>query len=80
MRAFLVDDEALALKRLARMLTATGRVQIAGTSSDPSDAVAAILAARPDVLFLDIEMPGMTGFEMLSHIEPQPLGGFHDRV
>ncbi len=73
MRAFLVDDEALALKRLARMLTATGLVEIVGQSSDPSDAVAAILAARPDVLFLDIEMPGMTGFEMLSHIDPQPL-------
>jgi len=73
MRAFLVDDEALALKRLARMLTATGRVEIAGQSSDPAEAVDSILAAKPDVLFLDIEMPGMTGFEMLSRIHPQPL-------
>jgi len=73
MRAFLVDDEALALKRLARMLTATGRVEIAGQSSDPLEAVESIVAARPDVLFLDIEMPGMTGFEMLAHIHPQPL-------
>ncbi len=73
MRTFLVDDEPLALKRLARMLTATGRVEIAGQSSDPAQALQAIRAARPDVLFLDIEMPGMTGFQMLSHLDPQPL-------
>lgn len=72
MRAFLVDDEALALKRLERMLAATKRVEIVGTSRDPVEAVPAILAAQPDVLFLDIEMPGMNGFEMLTHLQPQP--------
>jgi two-component system, LytTR family, response regulator len=72
MRAFLVDDEALALKRLQRMLAATKRVEIVGASSDPVDAVPAILKAKPDVLFLDIEMPGMTGFEMLAQVQPQP--------
>jgi two-component system LytT family response regulator len=72
MRAFLVDDEALALKRLQRMLAATKRVQVVGTSSDPVEAVPAILEAKPDILFLDIEMPGMTGFEMLTHLQPQP--------
>src|SRR5260370_2859074 len=73
MRAFLVDDESLALKRLQRMLAATGRVEIAGTSTDPVEAVEAIVKAKPDVLFLDIEMPGMTGFQMLSKLDPQPL-------
>jgi len=72
MRAFLVDDETLALKRLQRMLAATKRVQVAGTSTDPVEAVPAILEAKPDILFLDIEMPGMTGFEMLTHLQPQP--------
>jgi two-component system, LytTR family, response regulator len=72
MRAFLVDDEALALRRLQRLLTATKRVQVAGTSTDPVEAVPAILEAKPDILFLDIEMPGMTGFEMLTHLQPQP--------
>jgi len=73
MKAFLVDDESLALKRLQRMLAVTGRVEIAGTSTDPEEAIAAILKTKPDVLFLDIEMPGMTGFQMLSKLDPQPL-------
>jgi two-component system LytT family response regulator len=72
MRAFLVDDESLALKRLQRMLAATKRVQVIGISTDPVEAIPAILAAKPDLLFLDIEMPGMTGFEMLTHLQPQP--------
>jgi len=73
MRAFLVDDEALALKRLSRMLAATGRVSIAGFSTDPVEAVQAIAEAKPDVLFLDIEMPELNGFQMLSQLDPQPM-------
>ena len=73
MRAFLVDDEALALKRLQRLLAATGRVEIAGCATDPVEAIAAVLKAKPDVLFLDIEMPGMSGFQMLAKLDPQPL-------
>jgi len=73
MRAFLVDDEELALKRLSRMLTATGRVEIAGSATDPVEAVPRILCTHPDVLFLDIEMPAMTGFEMLAKLDPQPI-------
>jgi two-component system, LytTR family, response regulator len=72
-RAFVVDDEPLAVKRLARLLTETGRVHVAGTSTDPVDALAALSESPPDVLFLDIQMPGMNGFEMLAMLDPQPL-------
>jgi two-component system LytT family response regulator len=72
MRAFLVDDEPLAVKRLERMLAATKRVDTVGTSTDPVEAVPMILKTKPDVLFLDIEMPAMTGFEMLAQLQPQP--------
>jgi two-component system LytT family response regulator len=74
-RAFVVDDEPLAVKRLSRMLRETGRVEVAGESSDPIDAIAAIAALAPslDALFLDIQMPGMTGFEMLAMMDPQPM-------
>jgi len=73
MRAFVVDDEPLAVRRLSRMLRETGRVEVAGSSSDPVDALAALAEAPVDVLFLDIQMPGMTGFEMLGMMDRQPL-------
>jgi len=73
LRAFLVDDEQLALKRLARLLEQSGRVEIAGRSSDPVDAIAQLRSLAVDVLFLDIQMPGMSGFEMLSQLPEQPI-------
>ena len=72
-RAFLIDDEPLAIKRLARLLTATGRVEIVGQSTDPMEALHILVADPIDVLFLDIQMPGLTGFELLARLDPQPL-------
>src|SRR5438105_12643437 len=72
-RAFVLDDEPLAVRRLSRMLEETGRVEIAGAGSDPVDAVEWLSDNRVDVLFLDIQMPGMDGFEALSMLDPQPL-------
>jgi two-component system LytT family response regulator len=72
-RAFVVDDEPLAVRRLVRMLEETGRVRIAGSSIDPVDALAALRENPADVLFLDIHMPGLTGFEMLEQLEAQPI-------
>jgi two-component system LytT family response regulator len=74
MRAYLVDDEPLAVTRLRHLLDQTTRVQIVGSASDPLIALEEIPAARPDVLFLDIEMPGLSGFDLLEALgEPQPL-------
>ena len=72
-RAFVVDDELLAVKRLSRMLRETGRVEVVGGSSDPVDALAALASVSVDALFLDIQMPGMTGFEMLAMMDPEPM-------
>jgi two-component system LytT family response regulator len=72
-RAFLVDDEPLALRRLTRLLERTERVDVVGASSDPLAAIEQIRTARYDVLFSDIEMPDLSGFQMLARIEPQPL-------
>jgi two-component system LytT family response regulator len=71
-RAFIVDDERLAVQRLERLLRETGRVQVAGSSLDPADALNAINQHDMDVLFLDIQMPGLTGFELLERIERPP--------
>ena len=72
-RAYVVDDEPLAVKRLVRMLEATGRVTIAGQTTDPEEALAFLNAQPVDALFLDIQMPGLTGFELLERLETQPL-------
>jgi two-component system LytT family response regulator len=70
-RVFIIDDEALAIKRLARMLEATGRVEIVGHSSDPEAALGAIAAARDlDLVFLDISMPDLDGFEVCARLPP----------
>jgi two-component system LytT family response regulator len=71
-KAFVLDDEPLAVQRLVRLLRETDRVEIAGTSTDPTDAVAALNRTPVEVLFLDIHMPGMNGFEALSKLESQP--------
>jgi two-component system LytT family response regulator len=72
-RAYLVDDELLALERLSRMLVSTGRVHVAGANTDPVKAVEELSEVRPDLLFLDIHMPGLSGFELLAELPEQPL-------
>jgi two-component system LytT family response regulator len=70
--AYLVDDEALAVRRLSRMLRDTQRVAIAGSTTDPEAALEWLRAHPVDVLFLDVQMPGLTGFELLSRLEADP--------
>jgi two-component system LytT family response regulator len=69
MRAYIVDDERLAVERLTRLLNATGRVTIAGSTTDPEAALAFLQGHAVDVLFLDIQMPGLTGFELLERLD-----------
>jgi two-component system LytT family response regulator len=73
LRVYLVDDEPLALKRLARLLEQSWRAAGAGMTCDPAQAIAALREQAIDVLFTDIQMPGLSGFEMLARVEPQPL-------
>lgn len=73
LEVFLVDDEPLALKRLARLLQATGRVRILGSQTDPQNAIAELAENRAEVVFLDIQMPVLNGFEMLARLPFQPI-------
>jgi two-component system LytT family response regulator len=73
--AYVLDDERLAVQRMTRMLTATGRVTVAGSETDPKRALAALNqrgAGAVDVLFLDIQMPGLTGFDLLAKLADAP--------
>jgi two-component system LytT family response regulator len=73
LRAYVLDDERLAVERLARLLEATRRVQIVGSATDPEDALAFLRDHEVDVLFLDIQMPELTGFELLDRLERDPF-------
>jgi two-component system LytT family response regulator len=72
-RAFLVDDEPLALNRLARLLKETGRVDVVGSSCDPVEAIEYLRTHPIYILFTDIQMPGLSGFQMLAKLESPPF-------
>jgi two-component system LytT family response regulator len=73
LRAYLVDDEPLALKRLARQLASCEGVVVCGSATDPIVALEFLLRDEVDVVFLDIQMPEMNGFELLSRLNPPPM-------
>lgn len=74
MKAFLIDDELLAISRLQRLLEEDGRIDVVGSSSNPQQALGDFRRSEADVLFLDIEMPGMSGFNLLEQLgSPDPL-------
>jgi len=73
LRAYLVDDEPLAIVRLRGLLERTGRVEVTGSTTEPEEAVAALTIEPPDVCFLDIQMPRLDGFEVLARLPAQPI-------
>jgi two-component system LytT family response regulator len=73
LRALVVDDEALARGELVHLLLATGRVEIVGEAADAVEALVAIRNQRPEVLFLDVQMPVVDGFQLLGMIEDELL-------
>lgn len=68
-RALVVDDEPLARSRMRRLLADHPDVEVVGEAADGDAAHAAALQLRPEVLFLDIQMPGSTGIEALRAIQ-----------
>jgi two-component system, LytTR family, response regulator len=72
MRALIVDDEPIARQVLREELELAGGIQIVGEAADGLAALSLIAASHPDVVFLDLEMPAMSGFEMLAHLQTTP--------
>lgn len=73
-RVLIVDDEPLALERLASLLVQVPSVELVGAMSSGAEAVEAVAEQRPDLLILDIEMPKTDGFDVIELIARQELG------
>jgi two-component system LytT family response regulator len=72
MRALIVDDERLARSELRRLLDVIPGVEILGEARNADEAIAQMTELRPDLVFLDIRMPGCDGFELLERLDEAP--------
>jgi two-component system LytT family response regulator len=73
MKTILVDDEKVAIHRLKQSLANYPSIQIMGEATNGAEAVLLINAMHPDLVFLDIQMPGLNGFEVLDQLEYTPM-------
>lgn len=72
MKAIIVDDERLARVELSKLLEKFPEIEIIGEASNGEEAIEKIEELNPDLVFLDIQMPGMTGFEVLEQLHIVP--------
>ncbi len=72
MRVIIVDDERLARAELRRLLAAHPDVDIIAEASNAADAHELIVKLEPDLLLLDVQMPGATGFDLLAALYRAP--------
>lgn len=72
MTALIVDDERLARNELRRLLAAHPEIEIGGEARNVEEALQLAVEVKPDLLFLDIQMPGQNGFELLERLERVP--------
>jgi two-component system LytT family response regulator len=69
-RILIIDDEPLARERVRNFLKGNLGVEIAGESGDGTEAMSLIRSARPDIAFLDVQMPGCDGLQLLARLPP----------
>lgn len=72
MRVLIVDDERLARKELVRLLKAHPEAQVVGEAANADEARVKLAEVKPDLVFLDVQMPGENGFELLESLENVP--------
>src|ERR687898_18324 len=73
MRALIVDDERLARKELMKLLEEHPSIEVVGEAMNAEEATQLVNDLNPDLLFLDIQMPGQTGFQLLEELDVVPL-------
>ena len=72
MKAIIIDDERLARAELKKLLLEFPEVEVIDEAANAEEGIAKIESLHPDLVFLDIQMPGKTGFEMLAQLEKTP--------
>ncbi len=72
MKAIIIDDERLARAELKKLLQDYPEVEVVDEAANAEEGIAKIESQQPDLIFLDIQMPGKTGFDMLSQLEKAP--------
>src|SRR6266404_6645341 len=72
MRAIIIDDERLARAELRKLLQDFPEVEVVDEAANAEEGISKIESLNPDLIFLDIQMPGKTGFDMLSELEKSP--------
>src|SRR4051794_29761596 len=72
-RVLIADDEPLARERLRSLLANTPGMDVIGECADGPSAIAAIQQLKPDLVFLDVQMPGNTGFDVIDEIGPSRM-------
>ncbi len=73
MKALVIDDERLARKELLTLLEAHPSIEVVGEAMNADEAEKMIEELNPDLLFLDIQMPGRTGFQLLESLDSAPM-------
>ena len=72
MKAIIIDDERLARAELKKLLQEFPEIEVIDEAANAEEGITKIESLHPDLIFLDIQMPGKTGFEMLSDLEKTP--------
>jgi two-component system LytT family response regulator len=71
-KALIIDDERLARNELKKLLQDFPEVEILGEAANAAEGISKIEELNPDLIFLDIQMPGKTGFDLLTELDKAP--------
>lgn len=80
MKAIIIDDERLARAELKKLLLDYPEVEVVDEAANAEEGLAKIELQQPDLIFLDIQMPGKTGFDMLAQLGKSPACDLYDSL
>jgi two-component system LytT family response regulator len=73
LRVLIVDDEPLGVQRIVDLLRSEPAVEVVGIAEDGDEAIEAIASRRPDLVFMDVQMPGRTGLDVVQEVGPEAM-------